>query len=271
MGYDESNVVLIELKSGIILIDSFISPKANMQLIAFIEEHLHKPLQYLINSHSHIDHLMGYLSFNSNIPILAGIQSFKQMSEKGFSILRQWATNMEDSFQNIVMEYINEENPNSIECLEEVIKLFQLSKMSNFNFRLPNLLIEDHIYLSSDKISVDIQNVGPAFTEEDLIIRIPELKTAFIGSILCQDYLNASKLVEFAQQANSLNNIIKILTKIVKDDINIFLSSSGKAWEKCEVLEFREMLLHLQETNSISNKSPSHNIFPPLSKFVMRI
>lgn len=252
VGYDESNVVLIELNSGIILIDSFISPKANAQLIAFVEKHLHKPIQYLINSHSHIDHLMGYLSFNSNIPILAGVQSFKHMSGKGFSILKQWANNMKDSFHNIVMEYINEENPNSIECLEEVIKLFQLSKMSNFNFRLPNLLIEDHIYLTGDKISVDIQNVGPAFTEEDLIIQIPELKTAFLGPLLCQGCLNASKLVEFVQQANSLNNIINILTKIAKDDINIFLSSSGKVWEKCEVLEFREMLIHLQE-NSHAN------------------
>ena len=241
-GYPESNVIAIEMENGLVLIDSFISPQVSAELFEFIEENLKKPIQTVINSHCHFDHLLGYVNISPTTSILAGPIQFQKIREEGIPILNDWVQNMSDSYESIVQQLIMSEKENEIIRLTQDIELYHLLQQPNFHFQLPNLIIPNDFQIVDNKMAIFVKNFGSAFTEEDLMVSIPRFGIAFLGPILCPNCLNGTSFRKFFQTAVNPQNILRIINSMIDSDYSMFIGSKGHVWKIEDLYEFRDLL-----------------------------
>jgi cyclase len=71
-GLAGSNASFVIGDSGVLVFDTFLTPKAAEELVAAIKSQTQQPIKYVVNSHYHIDHTGGNQVFSAmGIPIIA--------------------------------------------------------------------------------------------------------------------------------------------------------------------------------------------------------
>jgi len=74
------NMTVIRTDSGIVIVDSFISPEAGKNARNIIEDHFPSvPIRFLINTHHHADHIQGN-QFFQDVSIIAHVNLLKHVS-----------------------------------------------------------------------------------------------------------------------------------------------------------------------------------------------
>lgn len=189
-----SNAGVVIGPTGVIVIDALGSPALGKQLIAEIRKLTDKPIQFVIVTHYHADHIYGLQSFIDIGATVIAQESAKEYLNSDTAKLRLQASRTE------LAPWVNDDT-----------RLVPASKWINEDIRL-----------SLSGLDVELIKMGPAHTPDDLAIYFPSEGVLFAGDLVFRGR------IPYVGNADSLG-WIKSLDKLLSRDAKVIVPGHGPA------------------------------------------
>lgn len=145
---------------SVLAVDSLVSAKEASRFIADIRKITHKPIRFLVNTHSHLDHSLG----NSEFRRLGATIICQELDA------RSMAANGPAQLANAAGYGLSAED------------------MKGTVLALPDLTFSERLRIDLGGVSVDLVYPGPSHTVGSVFVHIPERKVVFTGDILFTDF-----------------------------------------------------------------------------------
>jgi cyclase len=107
---------------------------------------------------------------------------------------------------------------------------------------LPNEVFSDRMSLYSGKLRIDLLYFGPAHTDGDIVILVPEDRVAIVGDLFFKD---RDPLIHTNKNGNSFG-LVKALTNIIDLDAQTYLSGHAEPVKKTEIEALRGRIIETQ-------------------------
>ncbi len=178
-----SNAGVIDLGDKTIIFDTFLSADAAQELRRFAEEAIGRKVSYVVNSHSHFDHILGNCAFDMDTRIIAAQRIFNELKahENEISDMKKDAPHIISSLKEKLQ---GETDEVSQKMIERDIKYFEMVGRESFDLRLPDLTFEGSLELVGTSGKVVLLELMSGHTDSDTILYLPEEKIAFMGDLL---------------------------------------------------------------------------------------
>ncbi|KPK85931.1 MAG: hypothetical protein AMS27_06335, partial [Bacteroides sp. SM23_62_1] len=194
--------------NSVIVIDAKMDKESVEQTMKEISKVTDKPITYLVNTHSDGDHVNGNQYFPEEVIIIAHENCRKEFFQSG----RDGAPS-------------SWENPE----LEPYI---------------PELTFMDQMNIYSGSKKVELWYFGVGHTTGDIVVYIPEEKTAFLGD---QFFEGRPQLIHSYKGGNSFGHV-KALTKMLETlGAEKFCSGHGEIAEREDILNHISQMIAYQE------------------------
>jgi len=155
-----ANAGIVVGDTSILVIDTLISAKQAQQLIADIRAISDKPIRYVVNTHSHLDHTFGNSEFSKlGAVIIAHMKCKDDMAARGAGTL-----------QNVGTYGLTPED------------------MAGTEIALPELTFDRRMMVDLGGREVEIIFPGLSHSEGSVVVRLVEEKVMFVGDILFAGY-----------------------------------------------------------------------------------
>jgi glyoxylase-like metal-dependent hydrolase (beta-lactamase superfamily II) len=212
-----SNAGVVIGPTGVVVIDALGSPTLGQQLIDEIRKLTNKPIQFVIATHYHADHIYGLQSFIDIGATVIAQESAKDYLNSDTAKLRLEASRTE------LAPWINAQT-----------KLVPASKW----------IVED-TRLNLVGLDVDLIKMGPAHTPDDLAVFFPSEGVLFAGDLVFRGR------IPYVGQADSLG-WIQSLDKLLKQEAQVIVPGHGPASTSvAEDLKFtRDYLVYVRQAMS---------------------
>lgn len=145
---------------GVLVVDSLVSAKEARRFIADIRRITHKPIRFLVDTHSHLDHALG----NSEFRRLGATIICQELDA------RSLAANGPSQLAGAASYGLSAED------------------MKGTVLALPDLTFPDRLRIDLGGVSVELVYPGPSHTTGSIFVHIPERKVVFTGDILFTDF-----------------------------------------------------------------------------------
>jgi glyoxylase-like metal-dependent hydrolase (beta-lactamase superfamily II) len=247
LGYDA--VVAVATQKGIVVIDAGISNSLTAKYRNIIQrEFKRNDFVYLINTHSHPDHIGGNQVF-ADAEIIGHENCLTE-------IAAEWKNQekIKSRLAKIVNDYENELDtlvPNSKEWEEVLCQKCRYQYAYNDLLKdrvvtAPTVTFNDFLDLSLGDVTLELIYFGKAHSESDIIIYIPELKLlmtgdlffpggrASVGDVDKQDVEQWEKAVQWlSSRANDIDVVVSGHGQIMsRKDLESFNKNIERKWEE---------------------------------------
>jgi cyclase len=155
-----ANAGIIVGSDGIVVVDTLISTKEAQRFIKDIRKISDKPIRYVIDTHSHLDHTFGNAEF---VKLGAVIVSHANGRENMLE-------NSEVTLKNAAQHGLTP------------------AQMEGTKIAYPILTFTDRMSINFDDQRVELIYIGPSHTTGSIIINLPDKKVLFAGDILFTDF-----------------------------------------------------------------------------------
>jgi glyoxylase-like metal-dependent hydrolase (beta-lactamase superfamily II) len=155
-----ANAGIVIGSDGVLVVDTLISAKEGARFLADIRKVTSKPITYVVNTHTHLDHAFGNCVFAklgaTVISHSADRTSMKKDAEATLQNIRNFGLKAED--------------------------------MAGTEIALPTISFNGRmeIYLGGE--TVELTRVAPSHTEGSIVVIVPSQKLLFAGDILFTDF-----------------------------------------------------------------------------------
>ena len=209
-----SNAGVVIGPTGVVVIDALGSPTLGQQLIDEIRKLTNKPIQFVIATHYHADHIYGLQSFIDIGATVIAQESAKDYLNSDTAQLRLQASRSE------LAPWINDQT-----------RLVPASRW----------IVED-TRMTLGGLDVDLIKMGPAHTPDDLAIYFPSEGVLFAGDLVFRGR------IPYVGQADSLG-WIHSLDKLLKRDAQVIVPGHGPSSTSAkEDLQFtRDYLVYVRQ------------------------
>lgn len=229
------NITAIRTDSGIVVIDSFVSPQAAEEARNFIVKYFPElPIKYLINTHHHSDHVRGNQYFRDALTI--GHTNLKKHMMDDYDQLVGKYGNYNDKIMELKdrLEKLKDETGLEANNLKKELVFWKEAKvfMEEFVPTPPCCLISSDTILSFGGKTLEILYYGTAHTNNDLVILIPEDQLLIMGDLL---FYRKCYIMNYA---SDVKNWITILNKMIKrsDEYKYVIPGHGAVVVNVEAL-----------------------------------
>jgi glyoxylase-like metal-dependent hydrolase (beta-lactamase superfamily II) len=209
-----SNAGVVIGPTGVIVIDALGSPALGKQLIDEIRKFTDKPIQFVIVTHYHADHIYGLQSFIDIGATVIAQESAKEYLSSDTAQLRLQASRTE------LAPWVNDQT----------------------RLVAPSRWVNEDARLSLSGLDVDIIKMGPAHTPDDLAIYFPSEGILFAGDLVFRGR------IPYVGNADSLG-WIKSLDKLLSREAKVIVPGHGPAsTSSAEDLKFtRDYLIFVRQ------------------------
>jgi len=107
---------------------------------------------------------------------------------------------------------------------------------------LPNEIFDSRMSVFSEKFRIDLLYFGPAHTDGDIVILVPDDKIAIVGDLF---FKGQDPLIHMNKNGNSFG-LVNVLGRIAELDAQTFLSGHTEPVAKAEVEELRRSIIEKQ-------------------------
>lgn len=167
VGVTRPNVGIIRADDKTILVDAGNSPRHARLVLAELANPLFGPVDALVYTHHHWDHVFGAMEYNAR-----RIIAHRRTAELLQPLVTQvWSSAelREEIYENPRLELRNT-------AIERAIDDWR-----TFRVVAPDVTFSSRLRLYYDAATLDMQHVGGQHAEDSIIVRIPESKVMFLG------------------------------------------------------------------------------------------
>lgn len=107
---------------------------------------------------------------------------------------------------------------------------------------LPNETFDSRMSIYSGKFQIDLLYFGPAHTDGDIVILVPEDKVAIIGDLF---FKGQDPLIHMNKNGSSFG-LVNVLSRITELDVETCLSGHAEPVAKIEVEDLRKRIIETQ-------------------------
>jgi cyclase len=203
-----ANAGIIIGRDGIVVVDTLISAKEAKRFIKDIRAVSDAPIRYVVNTHDHLDHVLGNSEFAKlGAAIIAQAETKAAMVKNGDGLLQR-------------------------------AKYFGLSDeaMSETTVAVPSLTFTDAMEIDLGGRTVEVVHAGPSHTGGSSIVYVPDSKTLFAGDILFTNY-------HPNMRDGDIQGWIKALDLIASMDATSIVPGHGPLSTKKDVADMKNYLI----------------------------
>lgn len=155
-----ANAGIIIGKDGVLVVDTLISAKEGERFLADIRKVTDKPIKYVVNTHTHLDHAFGNCVFAKlGATVISHTADRKMLERIGAGTLK-----------NIGNYGLKPED------------------MAGTEIVYPALAFSDRMQIYLGDETVELIRVAPSHTEGSVVVYVPSQKLLFAGDILFTDF-----------------------------------------------------------------------------------
>lgn len=145
---------------GVLVVDTLISAKEGQRFLADIRKVTNKPITYVVNTHTHLDHALGNCVFAGlGAQIVAQEDDRTSLLKNGADLLRHsgsYGLKPED--------------------------------MAGTSIAVPTIAFHDRMMIDLGGVEVQLLRTAPSHTAGSLVVWLPQDKVLFTGDILFTDF-----------------------------------------------------------------------------------
>lgn len=255
-----SNAGIIDLGDHTVIFDTFLNIDAARELKQISEKLTGKIASFVINSHSHTDHIIGNSLYSDNAVIVSSELTREEIekAKEEFQIEKaQYPVRIKE-IENVINT--KEDKTEIADFNNELLFLRNLVK-DDVVIEVPNLTFKREITLHGSKRSLYLTAYDAAHSKGDVIAYLPNDKVCFAGDLL------------FAEShpwlgSGNPEKLKSILEELHNYNIEYFVPGHGRLSTKNEVLlqiqYINEVLQLVQRKNSLDEKDYSLNDISPV-------
>lgn len=208
-----ANAGIIIGRDGVLVVDTLISAKEGARFLADIRKVTDRPIKYVINTHTHLDHAFGNCIF-----------------------AKIGATVISHSADRKLLERIG------VDTLKNVGTYgLKAEDMVGTEIAFPSLSFSDRLQIDLGDETVELTRVAPSHTEGSVIVYLPSKKLLFSGDILFTDF---HPFLADGDIAGWTRTIDALLTM----DVERIIPGHGPLSGKQDLREMKEYLLQFDNT-----------------------
>ncbi|SJZ40053.1 Glyoxylase, beta-lactamase superfamily II [Trichlorobacter thiogenes] len=155
-----ANAGIVIGRDGVLVVDTLISAKEGERFLADIRKITKKPIKYVVNTHTHLDHAFGNCVFAELGAIIISHSADQILLAKVGA----------DTLKNAGNFGLKPED------------------MAGTGIVLPSLYFNDRLTIDLGGETVELIRVAPSHTEGSLVVYLPKQKIMFSGDILFTDF-----------------------------------------------------------------------------------
>lgn len=183
------NAGIIALGDGALVVDTGLTALAGAELRTAAEELTHSPVQYVVNTHRHPDHVMGNSAFATETQVISTTLTRSLMLKHIPEFIRAYRQNRAQAELDLRAaqdRLTTAEDPDEIATLNETIRASSLllEAAARARLRAPNWTFEQQIAIYGSQRTLEIISYGPAHTESDAIVWLPDERIVFCADLL---------------------------------------------------------------------------------------
>lgn len=207
-----SNAGIIDLGDRSLVFDSFLTPWAGEDLRRIAELLTKRPVDTLINSHYHNDHIRGNQSFPRQTEIIATMKTESLMRSKGAQELNWDLENALVKLTALEKRLHQEKNDTKRRELGFWITYYRVivESLPTLVLRFPNQTFDNEVVYHGSQRTARLISYGAGHTQDDAFLYLPEDGIAFLGDLLfirCHPYVadgNLAAWLDYLKKIESL-------------------------------------------------------------------
>jgi glyoxylase-like metal-dependent hydrolase (beta-lactamase superfamily II) len=188
-GYAICNAGIVDMGEELLIFDTFLSPQAASELKEFAEKLTSNSLRYVVNSHSHNDHIRGNQVFKPAATIISTSlsrtameksepQQIEQEKQYAPKSLKEFKAKLDQAKDN----RLQQELKMWLGYYEAMVESHQILKTT-----LPDITFEKEFVLYGRERTLKLMAFEAGHTMGDLVMYLPDDKIIFTGDLVFID------------------------------------------------------------------------------------
>ena len=203
-----ANAGVVVGRDGILVVDTLISSKMARKFLEDIRAVTDKPIKYVVNTHSHLDHSFGNSEFEKQGAVIIAHQN----SKKDLQI------NGEAAMKRAIGYGLTDND------------------LEGTTIALPKITFNEKMEIDLGGQTVMLIYPGPSHTDGSVMVYIPDKKLLFAGDILFTDY--HPNLV-----GGDIDGWIKALDYLMSLDVDTIIPGHGPLSGRKDISDMKEYLI----------------------------
>lgn len=208
-----ANAGIVIGTDSVLVVDTLISAKEGARFLADIRKVTSKPIKYVVNTHTHLDHAFGNCVFAKLGATVISHSADRTSMKKG----------AEGTLQNIGNYGLKPED------------------MAGTAIVLPTLTFSDRMQIDLGDESVELIRTAPSHTEGSLVVYLPAKKLLFAGDILFTDFHPFMADGDLSGWTATIDSLLTM-------NIDKIIPGHGPLSTKKDLKEMKEYLLLFDKT-----------------------
>lgn len=202
-----ANAGIVIGRDGVLVVDTLVSAKEGERFLADIRRVTDKPIKYVVNTHTHLDHAFGNCVFAALGATVISQQTDRDMlAESGAETLKNAA-----------------------------VYSLTPEQMAGTEIVLPTLTFEKRMTIDLGDESVVLIRTSPSHTAGSAVVFIPSKKLLFAGDILFTDFHPYLADGDFSGWVQTLDNLLAM-------DVEMIVPGHGPLSGKQDLREMKAYL-----------------------------
>lgn len=242
-GWAISNSGIVDLGEFSLVFDTFISVQAANDLRQVAEQLTGKPVEAVINSHYHNDHIWGNQVFDKQAKIISSIATRELIETEGQAEYEWYKNNSASQIEELSAQFVSTNDEEKRAHISTTISYYEglVETLPLLKVRLPNLTFEDRLSIYGSEKTAHLIAFKEGHSPNDTILYLPAEGVLFMGDLLFIDFH------PYLADGDPIN-LLTILKELEEYDVQSFIPGHGRIGSKKDILQEREYILHCQLT-----------------------
>ncbi len=238
------NVGVVDNGKETIIFDSFLSPEVAEELLEGLGKMNLSPVRYVVNSHSHNDHIRGNQVFGPDINIISTsitrdlIEKWEPLDiadEKDYAPVRL------AYYDSLFQSFEGSKSSKEYQDIMMWRPYYEILSKSHLEIktRLPDTYVDSIQILDGPTRSVRLLSMGKGHTASDLVLYLPDDKVLFSGDLIfnkCHPFVAHGSIPEWKNWLNFFSTL----------DIDTIMPGHGSIGSKGLIDEMKRYLSSLE-------------------------
>jgi len=240
--YVWANALVVEQSDGLVVVDSHSSPSAARAMIEVLASLSDRPVRRLVNTHFHSDHVYGnetYVERWPRIEIWAQENTTRDVDARIRPFVQEELEGLQPRIEQREEWLRTGLGPQGQELTEEQIRTVEYSlrvnrrhyaELQELEVVPPNHSFATEATLPDPERPVRLMHFGPAHTEGDAVVYLPEQRILAVGDLLEDALPWVDENTHPVGWADTLDELVEL-------DVDFILPSHGELYRDTTVLD----------------------------------